>query len=65
MVLNENDCVMLMDEYVELGLHRGDIGTVVRANQRAHLYEVEFENSRVASLPEEVLRPADDYDSSA
>ena len=41
-MINEHDCVVLLEDIPETGLAAGDVGTVVHVHDKSQGYEVEF-----------------------
>jgi hypothetical protein len=41
-MINEHDCVVLLEDIPEEGLTAGDVGTVVHVHDKSQGYEVEF-----------------------
>jgi Domain of unknown function (DUF4926) len=41
-MINEHDCVVLVQDMPEEGLKAGDVGTVVHIHRQGAAYEVEF-----------------------
>ena len=63
-MINELDLVALSIDRPALGLHRGDVGTVVHIYGSGTRYEVEFINAKgdtmgVETLTDDEVRPVD------
>jgi hypothetical protein len=61
-MINEHDCIVLLEDIPEEGLTAGDVGTVVHIHGNNAGYEVEFmtltgDTIAVASVPASLVRP--------
>jgi hypothetical protein len=63
-MIHELDLVALLSDRPEVGLHRGNVGTVVHIYHTGDLYEVEFTNAKgdtvaVETIESTEVRPVD------
>jgi hypothetical protein len=54
-MIHEHDLVALLVDRPALGLHRGNVGTVVHIYHTGDLYEVEFTNANGQTVAVETL----------
>jgi hypothetical protein len=58
-MIHELDLVALLTDRPALGLHRGNVGTVVHIYHTGDLYEVEFTNAKGETVAVETLEAAE------